>query len=119
MLHRARQSFATKIDKVKSRPIPPELDLGQVTQMDRAADYRQIMNHFLRLTGKGDLKPGDPIPSGPRLAEYYGVSYLTVRHAMELLQERGVVQAKQGVGTTIHPEYRPPPQQTELLAEPA
>ena len=104
---------------MKSRPIPPELDLGRVTQMDLASDYRQIMNHFLRLVHNGDLEPGDPIPSGPRLAEHYGVSYLTVRHAIELLQVMGVLLSKQGVGTTVHPDYRPPPRQTELLAEPA
>lgn len=45
--------------------------------------------------------------SGERaLAEEFGVSYVTVRHAMKVLRERGLIVSIQGRGTYVAPEHR-------------
>lgn len=41
------------------------------------------------------------LPAERALAEEYGVAYQTVRHAMKLLRERGLIVTRQGRGTFV------------------
>ena len=41
------------------------------------------------------------LPSERDLAEEYGVAYQTVRHAMKLLRDRGLIITRQGRGTFV------------------
>ena len=42
-----------------------------------------------------------PLPSEPRLADWYGVSRATIRRAADLLIERGLVERRRGKGTFV------------------
>jgi GntR family transcriptional regulator len=44
------------------------------------------------------------LPSERHLAEEFGVSYVTVRHAMAILRERGMIVSIHGRGTLIAPD---------------
>jgi DNA-binding GntR family transcriptional regulator len=44
------------------------------------------------------------LPGERSLAEEYGVSYGSVRHAMQLLRERGLIRTIHGRGTFATPE---------------
>ena len=46
------------------------------------------------------------LPSERDLAEEYGVAYQTVRHAMKLLRERGLIITRQGRGTFVAQAHR-------------
>jgi GntR family transcriptional regulator len=46
------------------------------------------------------------LPSERSLAEEYGVAYTTVRHAMALLRDRGVIITVHGRGTYVTPPHR-------------
>jgi DNA-binding GntR family transcriptional regulator len=47
-------------------------------------------------------RPGQPPPRSERdLAEYYGVAYATVRRAMQVLRERGLIETIHGRGTYV------------------
>jgi GntR family transcriptional repressor for pyruvate dehydrogenase complex len=46
----------------------------------------------------GQLNPGDKLPPERELATQYGVSRTAVREAMKLLEERGLLQSRNGVG---------------------
>ena len=46
------------------------------------------------------------LPSERDLAEEYGVAYQTVRHAMKLLRERGLIITRQGRGTFVAQDRR-------------
>nr|WP_243859917.1 GntR family transcriptional regulator [Amycolatopsis arida] len=50
---------------------------------------------------RGDLRPGDPIPSREELAEQWGVSSGTVRHAIALLRQQGLITGGQGRLATV------------------
>ncbi len=41
------------------------------------------------------------LPSERKLTREYGVAYMTLRHAMEVLRERGLIITRQGRGTFV------------------
>lgn len=49
----------------------------------------------------GELTAGTKLPSEPRLAENLGVSRNTVREAIGILREQGLVATRQGLGTVV------------------
>lgn len=49
----------------------------------------------------GELSPGARLRSERDLAEHYGVAYGTVRRAMEVLRERGLIKTIHGRGTFV------------------
>ena len=59
-----------------------------------AADMRQRID-------SGDLAPGEKLPSERELAERYGVVRNTVRHAVRLLAEGGLVVSEHGRGVFV------------------
>jgi GntR family transcriptional regulator len=60
--------------------------------------------HILRQSmAAGLLRPSDQLPSEAQLVERYGVSSMTVRRAINILVDEGVVVAEQGRGTFVRP----------------
>ncbi|MEO3807369.1 FadR/GntR family transcriptional regulator [Sphaerisporangium sp. B11E5] len=51
----------------------------------------------------GVYPPGTPLPAEPALCEAFSVSRTVVREAVKILQEKGLVQVRQGSGTTVTP----------------
>lgn len=47
--------------------------------------------------------PGTPLPPEPALCEAFSVSRTVVREAVKVLQEKGLVQVRQGAGTMVNP----------------
>jgi GntR family transcriptional regulator len=66
--------------------------------------YVQVANDVERRVRAGEITMKLPAERG--LAEEYGVSYVTVRHAMQLLRERGIIITVHGRGTFVA-EHRP------------
>ncbi|MBB6096775.1 DNA-binding FadR family transcriptional regulator [Deinobacterium chartae] len=52
----------------------------------------------------GALPCGALLPPEPRLAEEFGVSRIVVRESVKVLVEKGLVEVRQGRGTTVRPE---------------
>jgi DNA-binding FadR family transcriptional regulator len=52
---------------------------------------------------RGLHPPGTPLPPEPALCETFSVSRTVVREAVKLLQEKGLVQVRQGSGTIVTP----------------
>src|SRR3954470_13874034 len=50
---------------------------------------------------RGELKPGDKLPSEHELVASYGVSRTVVREAISSLKTDGLVSAQQGVGVFV------------------
>ncbi len=61
---------------------------------------------------RGVHPPGSSLPSEPALCEAFAVSRTVVREAVKVLQEKGLVQIRQGAGTVVTP-----PAQWNLLDE--
>lgn len=65
--------------------------------------YSQLASILRESMAAGLLRPGDQLPSEAQLVERYGVSPMTVRRAINLLADQGVVVAEQGRGTFVKP----------------
>src|SRR5690349_5958945 len=55
---------------------------------------------------RGVHPPGTPLPAEPELCETFSVSRTVVREAVKILQEKGLVQVRQGSGTVVMPPTR-------------
>ena len=65
--------------------------------------YAQLVRILRRQIAAGVFRPGDRLPSEAQLCERYGVSPMTVRRAINILVDQGVVIAEQGRGTFVRP----------------
>ena len=63
----------------------------------RRALPRQVRDHIAELVAR-DLRPGDSLPSETAVAEKLMVSRSTVREAMKLLEQEGLVETRRGSG---------------------
>ncbi len=61
----------------------------------------EIVSQIKQLISKGELKPGDRIPSERELATMLGVSRPSVREAIMVLEAMGFVESRQGGGTYV------------------
>src|SRR5215831_4532804 len=72
---------------------------------DRAV-YKQIADHLRTAVGRGGLREGEQLPSEAQLMEHYGVARMTIRNALRVLQDEGLVTAEHGRG--VYVRARPP-----------
>lgn len=85
---------------------PSDQVLKRSASIDKASyepAYLQLANILRQNVATGRLRPGDQLPSESQLCDRYGVSPMTVRRAINLLVDQGVVVAEQGRGTFVKP----------------
>jgi GntR family transcriptional regulator len=61
--------------------------------------YAQVADDVARRIRAGEITR--KLPAERDLADEYGVSYVTVRHAMQLLRDRGLIITVHGRGTFV------------------
>lgn len=75
-------------------------------KIDRASfepPYHQLANILRRQIASGALRAEDRLPSETQLCERYQVSPMTVRRAINLLLDQGLISTAQGRGTFVKP----------------
>lgn len=79
------------------------LDMGAMKEDQSAAPplYRQVYEKILDRIVRGELGPGAMLPSEIDLGNELGVSQGTARKALIELEQRGIVQRRQGRGTFV------------------
>lgn len=63
--------------------------------------YVQVASHLRRMIAAGTYPPGSQLPPEAALSRAYGISGMTVRQAIGLLTDEGLVQRIQGRGTFV------------------
>ncbi len=77
----------------------------------RGADrwpYEQIADMIEAAIRSGELPPRSPVPSEQQIIGETGAARGTVRHAVALLRDRGLVYTRPRLGTFVSPQ--PPPE---------
>jgi DNA-binding GntR family transcriptional regulator len=77
---------------------------GTATYMGRRSHepaYLHIANAIADEIGAGVYRSGDQLPTEPQLRTQFGVSPMTVRRAINILLDRGLVTTTQGKGTFV------------------
>ena len=67
----------------------------------RRSFVRLIQDDIQQRVAKGELQPGDQLPTHAQLAEQYGCSEQPVKAALQILTALGVVEPHQGKGVYI------------------
>lgn len=65
------------------------------------AQYERVHEQLKKEIVEQAFKPGDKLPSEKRLCDYFKVSRVTVRHALQQLEHEGLIYRKQGVGAFV------------------
>lgn len=70
--------------------------------------YKHVKNRIVQSLTEGEWKPGEMLPSEPKLAARYDVGISTIRAAIGELAAAGIVVRRQGKGTFVgvHGEQR-------------
>lgn len=63
--------------------------------------YQTIADDLRSRIESGDLQPGDRLPTVVQLCDFYKASKVTVRHAIEMLSDEGLVTSRRGSGTFV------------------
>lgn len=63
--------------------------------------YRQLADILREAIRRGDYRPGRLIPSETRLSQENEISRLTVRQAVDVLREEGLVRTVPGRGVMV------------------
>jgi GntR family transcriptional regulator, transcriptional repressor for pyruvate dehydrogenase complex len=79
---------------VKAVPPPAEPDLFSRVSVGRISEI--IVEQIRALIRKGQLKPGDRLPPERDLCERFGVSRVTVRESLRMLESSGLVEIRVG-----------------------
>ena len=76
-------------------------DLEAKGGRDADLAYLRVADDIAARIASGELAPGARLRGERDLATYYEVSYGTVRRAMEVLRERGLIETIHGRGTFV------------------
>ena len=63
--------------------------------------YHQLKELLSQRIESGEWAPGDRLPTEAEFSAQFGVSRVTVRQALQLLVNQGLVERKQGLGTFV------------------
>ncbi|MEM9533973.1 MAG: GntR family transcriptional regulator [Pseudomonadota bacterium] len=63
--------------------------------------YREIADAICEAIAEGRLPVGDKLPGEHELRQRFGVSRHTVREALRMLEERGMIGRHKGIGTVV------------------
>ncbi|MGP4017734.1 TetR/AcrR family transcriptional regulator C-terminal domain-containing protein [Saccharopolyspora sp. 5N708] len=78
--------------------------------------YRVIAAEIRARIERGDLRPGDRVPSIRQIAQRWGVALATATRAAAVLREEGLVEPRVGAGTVVsssaHSSHKQPARQT-------
>lgn len=72
-----------------------------IKRVSRKSISEDIVLQIRNMIDSGELHPGDRLPAERSLAEMFGVSRTTVREAIKVLAESGVLESRQGAGTFV------------------
>jgi DNA-binding FadR family transcriptional regulator len=68
--------------------------------------HEQVLAALLERIVAGEFSPGAALPSEAEMCATYGVSRSSVREALRVLAEKGLIEVRHGLGTRVNPPER-------------
>ncbi|MBU3064365.1 GntR family transcriptional regulator [Nocardia sp. NEAU-G5] len=68
---------------------------------DPRPPYIQVANNLRAAILTRKFTPGEKLPSGPQLADRYGVARMTIQQAIRVLRDEGLIVSRQGSGVFV------------------
>src|ERR1700734_1517492 len=68
--------------------------------------HEQVLNAIVESIVAEKFASGDSLPSEAEMCEVYGVSRSSVREALRVLAEKGLIEVRHGLGTRVNPPER-------------
>jgi DNA-binding FadR family transcriptional regulator len=75
--------------------------MNSPTPIKRHSLADEVASRLQQQISLGQYKPGDKLPTEPALMQEFGVGRSTIREAVRILANGGVVRVQQGVGTFV------------------
>jgi len=72
-----------------------------IRQVRKTRVYHEIVEQIKELIAAGRIKPGDRLPPERELAELFKASRNSVRDAIRVLEQMGLIESRQGDGTYV------------------
>lgn len=88
MAEAARATEATTV------PAPSRARVGRQVRVPKTAEL--VAGHLRRQIVRGELKPGDALPSESGLMEQFGISRPTLREAFRVLESESLIMVRRG-----------------------
>lgn len=89
--------------------------------MDHEAPYLRIAAEIRDRIARGDLRPGDRVPSTRQITQKWGVAMATATKVIAVLRDAGVVEARPGAGTVVkagtEPSQKSAPRTADLTRD--
>jgi GntR family transcriptional regulator len=80
---------------------PPKAWAGRALVRDGQPLYRQLADDLRDRIRHEEFTVGSPIPTEAQLSREYRASRITVRHALDLLEQEGLLHREQGRGSFV------------------
>lgn len=68
---------------------------------DPRPPYQQLANRLRAAMEAGDYEPGEQLPSHQGLSDTYGVAVGTVKRALAVLRDQGLITTRHGMGSYV------------------
>jgi GntR family transcriptional repressor for pyruvate dehydrogenase complex len=81
------------------KPTEPSPELNRIARPLRLSE--EVSGELQRRIARGELKPGDRLPTEKALGDAFGVSRAVVREAIARLKADGLIETRQGSGAFI------------------
>ena len=79
-----------------------KLKMPGLSRIEKSPDIPTlVMNQIIELISQGKLKIGDKLPSEQEMTELFGISRISLREAMKLLEAKGYIEAKDRKGKFV------------------
>lgn len=90
--------------------------IGEEMSAKKESRYQEVAFLLEDMIQKGSLKPGEKLPSENELSITHGLSRQTIRMAIAILQEKGLVDRVRGSGTYVSIPNRNPMEGRKTIA---
>jgi len=90
-------------------------DRGWTLDMSAGPIFEQIGKNVRRSLARGDLQPGEKLPSARDLAQELGVNPNTIVHAYAQLEAQEIIEKRRGLGTFVREDAPVGTMRSEML----